>query len=171
MVRNIICSLNKLKYILAICVFSSITMGAIAQRGQLEYALGLRAGSGIGVTMQYFKTDEHVFEGFIMNQNKAYNITGLYQFHQQIYDVKGMKWYVGFGGHVNMFPDTRQIPDQYATAGRSNFVPGLDGMVGLAYYFRYMPLQLTVDWKPEYNFVMGRKWYFFNSAISIRYRL
>lgn len=171
MERNIICSLNKLKYIIATCVFSSLSMGAMAQRGQLEYALGLRAGNGIGVSVQYFKTDEHVFEGIAMSQYNAYNLTGLYQFHQQIYDLKGVKWYVGLGGHVNMFPDTRLIPDQYATSGRNNVVPGLDGMVGLEYFFRYLPLQVTVDWKPEYNFVMGRRWYYFNSAISIRYRL
>ena len=148
-----------------------LVQNGLAQRGQLEHAFGVRMGSGLGVTFQYFHTDEHVFEAFVLSQNRGYNFTALYQWHQQIYDLKGVKWYVGLGAHANAFPGHVVIPDHYVTQGRSPLVPGFDGMLGLEYFFRYLPLQVTVDWKPEYNFVMGRRWYYFNSAISIRYRL
>ena len=147
------------------------TAEASAQRGQLEYAFGMRVGNGVGISVQYFHTNKHVFENYIFNQWKGYSITSLYEHHQQIYDVKGLKWYAGAGAHINIFPNQTAIPDQYATVGRKQTVPGLDGIIGLEYYFRYLPLQLSVDWKPEYNFVMGRPWYFFNSAMSIRYRI
>lgn len=162
---------NNLSKIITIVAITCFTNSMWSQRGQLEYAAGIRMGNGIGLSVEYFKTDRHVFEGIAFTQWKGYNLTGLYHQHYQIFDVKGLKYYAGVGAHVNIFPDTRAIPDQYATKGRNLAVPGLDGVIGLEYFFRYIPIEVTVDWKPEYNFVYTRRWYYYNSAISIRYRL
>ena len=162
---------NNLSRIIASAAVAFSSKALMAQRGQLEYAVGGRLGNGIGLSLEYFKTNRHVFEGIAFTQWKGYNLTGLYHQHYQIADIKGLKYYAGFGAHVNVFPDTRTIPDQYATKGRSLVVPGFDGVVGLEYFFRYIPVQVSVDWKPEYNFVYTRRWYYYSSAISIRYRL
>jgi hypothetical protein len=156
---------------ISILILASVATSVSAQRGQLEYAIGLRAGNGLGLTCQYFHTNKKVMEAFVMSGANGTNLTSMYQIHQGIYGLKGVKWYLGAGAHSTIFADKRNIPDYYRTYNRSNYLFGFDGIVGLEYFMPAIPLQFTVDWKPEYNFVDARRFYFFNGALSVRYRL
>jgi hypothetical protein len=48
-------------------------------------------------------------------------------------------------------------------------VVGLDGILGLEYSFVGIPINISVDWKPAFNFAGHSGFWADGGAISIRY--
>ena len=141
-----------------------------AQVGMLEYAVGARLGTGTGISGQYFYTDHHVFEGIVFTRWKGFSVTGLYEHHMQIQDVKGLKWYMGVGGHTSFYPIASTHPDLGKSVAGNAYFFGGDAILGLEYFFRSIPIQMSVDIKPEYNFGIIDRLDMTNGGISLRYR-
>lgn len=158
---------SKSLFTVLICLF---TLSMSAQRGMLEYAAGGRVGTGTGITLQYFHTDYHVFEAILFTRWKGFSATGLYEHHMQIGDVRGLKWYMGAGGHASFFPVASTHPDLGKTFAGNAYYFGVDGILGLEYFFRSFPIQISVDIKPEYNFSVIDRLDMTNGGISMRYR-
>jgi hypothetical protein len=154
-----------------------LTTGLFAQRGQLDNAMGLRIGTGYGISVQHFYSNKNVLEGILYRSvdRNAWSLTGMYEKHQQIFSVKGLKWYAGAGLHASIQGETGVFrKDGTVHSNSTIFIPGADGIIGLEYFFRGLPLQVSVDWKPEYNYISKDTkdpWYLWNSALTIRYRL
>lgn len=156
-----------------IVLLSIVSLQSIAQRGRvgmLEFAVGGRVGAGIGVTGQYFHTDHHVFEAIISSRWKGISTTFMYQHHISIRDVRGLKWYMGAGVHGNIYPVGIDRPDIDNAIAGNVFIPGVDAIIGLEYFFPGVPVQVSVDFKPEYNFGILNSTDFTNGGISLRYR-
>ena len=66
-------------------------------------------------------------------------ICGLYEWHHPIASVQSLQWFIGAGGFLG-FRD-------------SETMLGGAGIVGLDYKFPVIPLNLTLDWKPEIHFI------------------
>lgn len=139
--------------------------------GMLEFAAGGRVGLGTGITGQYFYTDNHVIEAIVYTRWQGFSTTLMYQHHMQLFDVYGLKWYLGAGGHMSFYPVGNNRPDtQKNNLAGNTYFPGVDGIIGLEYFFRSAPLQISVDVKPEYNFGPINRLDTTNGAISLRYR-
>ena len=76
--------------ILAVALCTS----TLAQRGMLDNHVGVRFGLGTGVTVQHLYTDHRGIEFIALGRYGGLNLTALYEFHQQFFDVRGFKWYI-----------------------------------------------------------------------------
>ena len=139
-----------------------------AQRGMLDNAIGLRFGLGSGVSFQHFSSDHNVIELIAMQRYGGLNLTGLYQAHNQAFDVRGLKWYIGGGAHAGIYGKRSVLHD--GSEVENIAVLGIDGILGLEYFLRGLPLQISIDWKPAINLYGTRYHEWDSGAMSIRYR-
>lgn len=141
---------------------------AYSQRGMLDNAVGVRLGLGSGVTYQHFFTDHKVLEAIAYQRFGGVNLTLLAEGHEQMFDVRGLKWYYGAGGHIWITNKSSVIQEN--VLNENSYALGVDGIIGLAFYLRSVPLQFSVDWKPGFN-LKGSKYIEWDSGgISMRYR-
>ena len=154
----------KIALLFALTGASQITM---AQRGMLENAIGARFSFGAGVTFQRFVSDRDVIEFMAMQRKGGVSLTGLYEMHMQAFNVRGFKWYLGAGGHVNYY--NNQVRG-YEYLRSSKSVAGVDAIIGMEYFFRSTPFQVSVDWKPVINLYNGRNKELDTGGFSVRYR-
>jgi hypothetical protein len=131
-----------------------------------QTGIGLRGGFSNGLTVKHFVSPKAAFEGLLSSRWSGFQITGLYEIHNRAFNTDRLNWYFGFGAHVG-FWDGKKVPwsdndDQYT-------VVGADGILGLEYNFREVPINLSLDWKPELNFYGYSGFWGDGGAISIRY--
>ena len=129
------------KYIFLIILFVSISVCIQAQN--YNSAIGVRLGPNTanitaGFTLKHFINENTALEA-IIGVNNGLGICGLYEKHFDIEAVKNLQWLAGFGGYV-------------AFTG-SNTAIGGAGIIGLDYKFEEIPLNVTLDWKPELNII------------------
>lgn len=128
--------------------------------------IGVRGGFAQGITIKHFVSGTSALEGIIASRWKGIELTGLYEIHGRAFQVDRLNWYAGFGGHVGAWDgqDARWGDD-----GDSYTVVGIDGIIGLEYNFERVPFNLSVDWKPAYNFSGYTGFWGDGAALSIRY--
>ena len=107
---------------------------------EYKMALGIRLSTAQAVvnnsiSFKYFLNENHALEGLMSFDPFA--IGALYEIHRPL-GAAGFQWFYGGGAYV-------------AFAGESNF--GAQGIIGLDYKFQTVPINLSLDWKPELNFV------------------
>lgn len=157
-----------IKNLLFTALFLKLASGVIAQRGMLDNAIGVRLGLGSGVTYQHFFTDQKVFEAIAYQRFGGVNLTLLAEGHEQMFDVRGLKWYYGAGGHMWIYNKNSVLQENIIA--QNSIALGLDGILGMAFYMRSVPLQFSVDWKPGFN-LWGSSYIEWDSGgISARYR-
>ena len=113
--------------------------------GGLEYktAAGIRLGPNSpaispGFTIKHFLNENHAIEG-ILGVADGVGICGLYEWHHPIPSVEHLQWFVGAGG--------------FLAFRNSQTLFGGAGIVGLDYKFAQIPLNISIDWKPELHIV------------------
>ena len=136
-----------------------------AQAQDYSTGIGLRGGLANGITVKHFVSSNAAFEGILTTRWRGLGITGLYEIHGTAFDTDRLNWYAGFGGHLG-FWDGR-----YSNWGddRSYTVIGIDGILGLEYNFEEVPFNLSIDWKPAFNFYGHSGFWGDGGALSIRY--
>ena len=119
-------------------------------------ALGVKVYPGSGgaaVTIKHFLKKGIALEGLGYAWERGGRATALLEFHWDIPGAPGLKWYVGPGVHVSFYNDKYYNRNSY---GSSYVTAGLDGVLGLDYKFKKIPLNLSVDWQPSVEFGDGR---------------
>ncbi|WP_438966665.1 hypothetical protein [Flavobacterium sp.] len=136
-------------------------------------ALGLRLGSndGFGGEISYQRGlgDNNRLEldlGFRNSNNvDAFKIVGLYQW---VWNIEGgLNWYAGVGGGVGSW----SYNDNNIKNDGSFFLAA--GDIGIEYNFQEAPIQLALDYRPEFYFNSDdyrNDNYGSDIALSIRYR-
>ena len=137
-----------------------LTTAAYAQ--DYQTGIGLRGGSGWGITLKHFVSSKNAFEGFFYGYNHGFNVTGLYQYHNMAFDVDNLRWYYGFGAHIGSY-------DYNEPTNKNDFVLGIDGILGIEYTFTEVPINIGLDWNPHINFTGWTGFMPGFGAISIRY--
>lgn len=130
--------------IIAAMLTMCFATAAKAQQAPGQIEAGVRLGWPLGVTGRYFFSEKSAVEGIVGLYNRTASLTALYQYHWDLsaLTVPGFGWYAGGGAHLG----TRR------TDGKSQFLGGVDGIVGLNYVFEKIPLNLSLDWKPAIHF-------------------
>lgn len=130
--------------------------------------IGLRGGFANGITIKHFVSSSTAFEGIIASRWRGLELTGLYEIHGRAFNTERMKWYIGFGGHVGFWNGdyTRKY---WGEPGTSYTVIGVDGILGLEYNFSEVPFNISIDWKPAFNFFGYFGFWADGGAFSIRY--
>ena len=130
------------KLLLLLIVAATISLNTKAQDDNgYKNAIGVRLGSSVpaiksGITYKHF-IGNNAIEG-ILSFGDGVGICGLYEIHKPL-STENLQWLVGFGGYVGINNSTSNV--------------GAAGIIGLDYKFAQIPLNLTLDWKPELNIV------------------
>jgi hypothetical protein len=132
-----------------------------------DTGLGLRASVSPGISVKYFFTTNMAGEGILTVRWGGFNITGLAEWHLQVFDTEGFYFFYGGGAHLGAWDSGR---DYYGTTVEGNKVfLGIDGIAGLEYAFQDIPLSIGLDWKPGMNILADFGFFFDDMALSFRY--
>ncbi|MBN1183619.1 MAG: hypothetical protein JXB49_15115 [Bacteroidales bacterium] len=128
--------------------------------------IGFRAGFFNGLTVKHFISQKSALEGLIASRWRGLEVTGLYEIHNQAFHADRLNWYIGFGGHVGFWDGDHA---DWGDKGTKYTVVGVDGILGIEYNFREVPINLGLDWKPEFNIIGYSGFWGDGGALSIRY--
>lgn len=149
--------------ILTLILSGASFLGAKAQN--YETSLGLRGPLNNGITIKHFIGEQSALEGILAARYRGFSFTGLYEKHQNAFDVDQLQWYYGAGGHIGSWADGSPWFDDPG----QNTVIGVDGIIGLEYTIEEIPFNISIDYKPAFNLLGHQGFWFDNGGISVRY--
>jgi len=162
------------KFGLIIAMGLFISNNGFARHGGTEgylSALGARGGPLYGITYKHFFAPYNAIEIIAGSEWNGYSLTGLYEFEKEFKAVNGLYWFIGAGLNAGVYQKKYYfIEKQYATDLSTIEAAGVDAIVGLEYKISVIPLCISLDIKPIYNFYnVNQATYDF--ALSLRYIL
>lgn len=115
-----------------------LLLGFTANAQDYRFALGVRLSNASptlnnSITGKYFVTETSAVEG-IVSFGSRFGVGALLELHRP-FKSAGFSWFYGGGAYVGF-----QSNDTYL---------GPTGIIGLDYKFPNLPLNLSLDWKPE----------------------
>ncbi len=123
-----------------------LTLGGLRNRlsaQDYKVAVGIRFSTADptisnAVSIKYFMDESNALEGLVSFGNR-FGLGGLYERHQLIGGTPAFTWFWGAGGYVGW-------------QNEQTFL-GPMGAIGLDYKFQNAPVNLSIDWKPEVDFI------------------
>jgi hypothetical protein len=149
--------MKKFLAIIAIAVLFTAVAGAQDYRN----GIGFRGGLYNGLTFKHFLGDKSAVELLGSTRWGGFEITALYEIHNRAFDVDRLNWYYGAGAHVGFWGSSY-------SGGSGTFI-GVDGILGLEYNFSELPINISLDWKPAFNFINDSRFLGDGGALSVRY--
>jgi len=120
-----------------IVIIGALALTTPGQAQNYKWGMGVRLTSSTAtvsnaVSFKYFFNEANAFEGLVSFDPTT--IGGLYEHHRQL-GVSGLQWFFGGGAYFSF------------DSSDDDF--GAMGIIGLDYKFATVPLNLSIDWKPE----------------------
>ncbi len=139
-IKKLVMNKTLLTLVIAL-LFSTMVFGQ--NESFYKNALGVRLGSSVpnvksGITYKHFLANNNAIEG-ILSFGDGTSICALYEIHKPINAVENLQWFIGAGGYVGFNNSSSNL--------------GAAGIVGLDYKFANVPLNISLDWKPELNII------------------
>ena len=131
---------------------------------QYNFAIGLRTGGTSGITLKK-NYERSALEGIIGFWNEGLSITALYEKKSRAFDVEGLNWFYGAGGHIAFYGDDFD-GDGYSWYDHphdrddGDLGLGIDGMVHLEYKIAEIPLAFSLGFKPYIEFTTDGNLFF-----------
>jgi hypothetical protein len=172
-------SLKKVLVALLIMIVSSV---GFAQRLGIDSpnyrtAIGLRGGELGGITLKHFTRRDYAVEaifGVGYSDPRLFVFTLLFEKQVPAFNVSGMRWYYGGGGHVTV-AGSRSGYYRHPWAFRRHYYDGgvfglgVDGVLGLEYKIPPIPFAISFDFKPYIEVVSkGNVYASFDPALGIK---
>jgi hypothetical protein len=110
-------------------------------------AVGIRVGETSGLTIKQFTGQRTALEGIIGVWPDALGFTLLVERYVNAFDVSGLNWYYGAGGHVAFETDREYYEGRRYYRG-DDIGLGVDGMLGIEYKIPPIPFAVSLDMKP-----------------------
>ncbi|MEQ8582521.1 MAG: hypothetical protein RIC30_14900 [Marinoscillum sp.] len=152
------------KQILLLIMTLSLSSVGFAQ--DYTTGIGIRGGYFNGLTIKHFVGDKAAFEGILTSRWRGFQVTGLYEIHNQAFHTPRLNWYYGFGAHIGFWDGNET---NWGNRGDTYTVLGIDGILGIEYNFSEIPINIGIDWKPSLNLVGYSGFWGDGGALSIRY--
>jgi hypothetical protein len=138
-----------------ICSFlfvSGIFFASNVQAQDYKTALGVRLSSSQAmvnnsVTLKHFFNERTAIEA-LLSFGDPLALGALVEIHKP-FGESGVRWFYGGGGYLGFVKSYNVNTEKNETD--PNF--GAMGVLGLDYKFANLPLNLSLDWKPELNIV------------------
>ena len=145
----------------------ALALAVSSTNAKAQDLLGIRGGWYNGITYQHYMGSNNALELIGQFTRGGTNFTVLYEIHNDIPDAEGLKFYYGAGGHIGFYQKDRKdlFRNRYNNNGA---VVGIDGIIGLEYFFKPIPLQLSLDYKPALNLGGGDIWIYSDAALAVR---
>ncbi len=163
-------TINKMKKVaLIITLFFALNMAA---KAQYKLGIGARLNYGYGLSIKYKMTPKKAFEGIVYSRWQGVNLTGLYEIHASAFQIPNWRWYYGAGGHIGFWKNNgRKKGNPWFDDNGNYTVIGADGILGLEYTLREIPLNLSLDWKPALNLIGHQGVWLDDVAVSVRFAI
>jgi hypothetical protein len=148
------------RILLFIFISSAFLISSEAKAQDYRFALGVRLSNSTptlnnSITGKYFVTDRSAVEG-IVSFGSRFGMGALLEIHKPL-NVEGLKWFYGAGAYLG-FQD------------KQTFL-GPTGILGLDYKFPNVPINLSLDWKPELDIIPDINFVPDAFALSVRFSL
>ncbi len=146
--------MKKLLSLFIACFF--LMSGVQAQEGSSSYqsAIGLHLADQWGLTYKMgFQGSESTYLDFIgtfqseKDLYTSFGLIALYELHKNIGKVDGLRWYVGAGPNVGFTSFDADIDSQIYF--------GITPVAGLDYKFKKLPINVSLDYKPNLSLYAG----------------
>lgn len=130
----------------------AIGIASTASAQDYKTAVGVRLSNtnpviNNSITLKHFLTETTAVEA-LFSFGDPLALGALVEIHKPLGE-QGIKWYYGGGGYLGFqktFNETKQ-------ENETDVLFGAQGVLGLDYKFANLPLNLSLDWKPELNIV------------------
>ncbi len=99
------------------------------------------------ITLKHFLNERSAIEA-LFSFGDPLAIGALYEIHKP-FSTEGLQWFYGGGGYLGFVKSWN--PNKLKNETDVNV--GAQGVIGLDYKFVNLPLNLSLDWKPELNLV------------------
>lgn len=150
------------KFLLLLIVLCCTTI--IRSQSSYNRAIGLKAPGGYSITYKQFLTDNNNAEAQLTLWKKGYRVSALYEFNFYSFkNVDGLSWFVGPGVHLGFWKDT------YGKDYNSRADFGVDGIIGLDYKFKDIPINVSVDWQASITLVGSAGFSPSYGGLAVRY--
>ena len=142
--------MQKIVIILLLTASTFISNRASAQ--EYKTALGVRLSSSAAavnnsISIKHFINEKAAIEGlFSFGDPLAFG--ALLELHKP-FPSSGLKYYYGGGAYLSFIKTFN--PNKQMNETNASF--GAQGVIGLDYKFNNVPLNISLDWKPELNLV------------------
>jgi len=142
-----------MKKILFALLFSvAVLLMHSASAQEYKNALGVRLSSSAAIvnnsiSFKHFLNEKSAIEA-LFSFGDPLSLGALYEIHKP-FSAAGITWFYGGGGYVGFVKEYNVNKNKNET--NVNF--GGMGVLGLDYKFVNLPLNLSLDWKPELNIV------------------
>jgi hypothetical protein len=121
-------------------------------------AVGLKFGGyENGVSVKHFTLNDVALEGILGLRDHGVVITGLYEFHQEAFGVKELKFYYGAGAHIGAVGSGiyKRFNGDNLIYNNSHLLLGVDGVLGLEYLIPNSPIAVSLDLNPRAELATG----------------
>lgn len=152
-----------------VCLLLFSLLASSSQAQYYDHAIGLRAGTTFGFSYKEFRNllpnqPQQAIEAILGiqldeqdNLRNGYALEGLYELQFDIGFDTRFAGYIGAGGYIGLYGRTGQPTE---------FGGGLTGLIGVEYNFKFMPINISLDWKPIWGYPRES---LTRGALSIRY--
>ncbi len=155
-----ICNCNSKMMFQKLSLLTLITVVICCTHAHAQYRhqAGVRLGSAdqvvsTGFSYRYHFNNNKAIEN-ILNLRDPLSVGVLYEIFNPINTVPKLSWYYGGGAFVGF-------------KGFDNF--GITGIAGVDYQFTEVPINLSVDWKPELTLIESVRFRAATVAVSVRF--
>lgn len=139
-----------LKFIIAAALFT-MSGGIHAQQLKTGHtyntAVGVRALGTSGLSIKHFTKHATAFEGIVGFYPNSFSVTLMVERYSPAFDVAGLNWYYGLGGHMASRSDFGRYDGRYRRE-TSELGLGVDGIFGIEYKIERIPIAVSLDFKP-----------------------
>lgn len=128
-------------------IFLLLNQRITAQDSSVSYttAIGVKLYPGT-ISLKKSIDGAKYFEGQAALFNKGFRVTVLYEIHNEINAVDGLRWYYGVGPHLGFYNSKYY---------NGSTLVGVDAVLGLDYKLSGTPLNFSLDWQPSFEFGDG----------------
>ncbi len=150
-----------MKRISFLCLIVFIFFGTSQVSAQdYRFGVGIRLSNATptlsnSITGKYFITERSAVEG-IVSFGSRFGIGGLLEIYKP-FSVEGLSWFYGGGAYIG-FED-------------GNTYLGPTGIIGMDYKFPNVPINISLDWKPELDIIPEIEFVPDAFALSVRFTI
>jgi hypothetical protein len=123
-----------------------------------KVAAGLKFGGyENGISGKYFLDKDVALEGLLGFRQSGVVFTGLYELHQEAFNVPELKFYYGAGAHIGSVGSGtyRTFNGNDRIYNNAQLLLGADGVIGLEYLIPQSPIAVSLDLNPRIELATG----------------
>jgi hypothetical protein len=140
------------KVIFASLLIAALGFASTASAQDYKTAVGVRLSNSSplinnSISLKHFLTENTAVEA-LFSFGDPLGLGALIEIHKPLGD-QGIRWFYGGGGYIAFQKTYNTVKEKNET----DMFFGAQGVLGLDYKFANIPLNLSLDWKPELNII------------------